>query len=319
MSYEMKNLRKEDLSLYYYLKNKVLIDFIEKEEDTPLEFISSASCFEVGYVYSALTEMVPSPTDRGRGWVYFDTCSGTTTICNLDVSGNNLEDTYPVASGIKEQSNKIIVYDAIGAIVDENDYMVDYIDGRIVTSGTDSLGNEFTPTRVDYYFNYISLVDEWAAIEAADPPVVVIDIMGTDKGGYQLGPGKRVVRKVDIHVFASDTAERNDIVETIYDGLYLRSCPLYEFEEGSVLEYDGTWYGRKEALSTSMTKLDALFEQSNVTGYLGNNCTLQFENVTTRHVSLPLIMTQSRDEVMLSDLNAYMSKISFNMVSYTLS
>ena len=44
MTYEMKNLRKEDLSLYYYLKNNVLVDFIEKEEYIPLEFISSASC-----------------------------------------------------------------------------------------------------------------------------------------------------------------------------------------------------------------------------------------------------------------------------------
>ena len=308
MSYEMKNLRKEDLSLYYYLKNKVLVDFIEKEENIPMEFISSASCFDVGYVYSALTEMIPSPTERGRGWVYFDTCSGTTTICNLDLDGNEL---FPTSSGIKEQSNRIVVYDADGFVIDENEYMVDYLDGRIVTSGT------VTPDRVDYYFHYISLVDEWAAIQAAEPPVVVIDVMGTDKGGYQLGPGKRVVRKVDIHVFASDTAERNDIVETIYDGLYLKSCPLYDFTECSVLEYDGTWFGRKEALSSGLTKLDALFEQEHVDGYLGNRCKLQFENVTTRHISLPLIMTQSRDEVMLSDLNAYRSKISFDMVSYT--
>lgn len=310
MSYEMKNLRKEDLSLYYYLKNNVLIDFIEKEDYIPMEFISSASCYEVGYVYSALTEMVPSPADRGRGWVYFDTCSGTTTICNLSYLGGEI---LPTSSGIKEQSNRIVVYDEYGDVVDENDYMVDYIDGRIVTSGTNSFGVEFTPTRIDYYFHYISLVDEWAAIEAADPPVVVIDVMGTDKGGYQLGGGKRVVRKVDIHVFASDTAERNDIVETIYDGLYLKSCPLYDYEDGSVLEYDGTWYGRKE----NMNKLETLFNPGYVDGYAGDRCTLQFENVTSRHVSLPLIMTQSRDEVMLSDLNAYRSKISFDMVSYT--
>jgi hypothetical protein len=251
--------------------------------------------------------MTPSPIDRGRGWVYFDTCSGTTTIGNLDSSGNNLESTYPVASGIKEQSNRIVVYDATDAVIPETEYIIDYIDGRVVTSGT------VTPARIDYYFHYISLVDEWAAIEAADPPVVVIDVMGTDKGGYQLGGGKRIVRKVDIHVFASDTAERNDIVETIYDGLYLKSCPLYDFTNGTVLEYDGTWYGRKE----NINKLETLFNVSNVSGYLGNRCTLQFENVTTRHISLPLIMTQNRDEVMLSDLNAYRSKISFDMVSYT--
>ena len=302
----MTDLRKTDLSLYFYLKNNILMDFIEKEDNIALEQIDSVSCSEVGYVYTALTDMVPSPTDRGRGWVYFDTCSGTITVCNLDSSGNELV-SYPTSSGIKEQSNRVIVYDVNGVVIDENEYMVDYIDGRIVTSGT------VTPVSIDYYFNYISLVDEWAAIEAADPPVVVIDVMGTDKGGYQLGGGKRVVRKVDIHVFASDTAERNDIVETIYDGLYLKSCPLYDFVDGSVLEYDGTWYGRKG----NMNKLETLFNPGYVGGYCGNRCNLQFENVTTRHISLPLIMTQSRDEVMLSDLNAYRSKISFDMVSYT--
>ncbi len=311
MTYEMKNLRKEDLSLYHYIKNVVLQDFIEQETYRPLEFISSASCYEVGYVYTALTDMMPSPMDRGRGWVYFDTCSGTIpTICNLDASGNELGYPYTTSSGFKEQSNRVIVYDANDLIIDENEYMVDYIDGRIVTSGTDALGNAFTPTHVDYYFNYVSVVDEWAAIEAADPPVVVLDMMGTDKGGYQLGGGKKVIRKVDIHVFATNTAERNDIVETIYSGLYLKCAPLYDFPEGSPLEYDGTWYGRKEA----MNKLTTLFNNSEVSGYVGN---LKFENVTARHVNLPLIMTRSRDEVVLSDLNAYRSKISFDLVSYT--
>jgi hypothetical protein len=304
MTYEMKNLRKEDLSLYHHIKNVVLQDFIEQETYRPIEIIDSASCYEVGYVYATLTDMLPSPTDRGRGWVYLDTCSGTTTICNLNASGSELEYPYTTASGLKEQSNRITVYDAGDSVIDESEYMVDYIDGRIVTSGT------VTPTHVDYYFNYVSVVDEWAAIEAADPPVVVLDIMGTDKKGYQLGAGKKVVRKVDIHVFATNTAERNDIVETIYDGLYLKCAPLYDFPEGSPLEYDGTWNGRKE----TMNKLTTLFNNREISGYVGN---LKFENVTTRHVNLPLIMTRSRDEVALSDLNAYRSKISFDLVSYT--
>jgi len=304
MTYEMKNLRKEDLSLYHYIKNVVLQDFIEQETYRPLEIIDSASCDITGYVYNTLTDMVPSPTDRGRGWVYLDTCSGTTTICNLNVSGNELGAPYTTAYGLKEQSNRIIVYGASDSVIDESEYIVDYIDGRIVTSGT------VIPTHVDYYFNYVSVVDEWAAIEAADPPVVVLDVMGTDKGGYQLGGGKKVVRKVDIHVFATNTAERNDIVETIYNGLYLKCAPLYDFPEGSPLEYDGTWYGRKE----TMNKLTTLFDNSEVSGYVGN---LKFDNIVARHVNLPLIMTRSRDEVMLSDLNAYRSKISFDLVSYT--
>lgn len=311
MTYEMKNIRKEDLSLYYYLKHQVLMDFIEKEESISLEFMEGTSCEEDGtYVYEALTSMIPSPTERGRGWVYLDTCSGTTTICNLDDSGNELIDC-PTSSGLKEQSNRITVYDANWSVISESEYLIDYLDGRIVTSGT------VTPAYVDYHFYYISIVDEWAAISAADPPVVVIDMMGTDKGGYQLGAGRRVVRKVDIHIFASDPAERNDMVETIYDGLYLKCAPLYDFPEGTMLDYDGTWYGRKE----DMDKLTTLFDNTQLTNFNDNiNATignLQFENVTSRHINLPLIMTRSQDEVLLSDLNAYRSKVSFDMVYYT--
>jgi hypothetical protein len=243
--------------------------------------------------------------------VYIDTCSGTTTICNVDANGNQLT-SYPVASGIKEQSNRIKVYDSNLNVINENEYLIDYIDGRVVTSGT------VNPAYIDYYWYYISLVDEWAAISAADPPVVVIDLMGTDKTGYQLGPGRRVVRKVDIHIFASDPAERNDIVDTIYDGLYLKCAPLYDFPNGTMLEYDGTWYGRK----SNMNKLTTLFDNSTL-DYLGTNINatiggiVQFENVTSRHINLPLIMTRSQDEVLLSDLNAYRSKISFDLVYYT--
>jgi len=309
MTYEMRNIRKEDTSLYYFLKHIVLQDFIEKDEGVSLQLLEEVSCADENvYVYEALTAMVPSPTERGRGWVYLDTCSGTTKVCNLDIDGNVL---FPTTSGIKEQSTKVTVYDSSWNVIDESEYLIDYIDGRVVTSGTVS------PAYIDYNWYYISLVDEWAAISAADPPVVVIDLMGTDKGGYQLGAGRRVVRKVDIHIFASDPAERNDIVETIYDGLYLKCAPLYDFPNGTMLEYDGTWYGRK----SNMNKLTTLFNNNTLT-YLDDNPNatignMQFENVTSRHINLPLIMTRSADEVLLSDLNAYRSKVSFDLVYYT--
>jgi hypothetical protein len=155
------------------------------------------------------------------------------------------------------------------------------------------------------------VVDEWSAIEAADPPVIVIDINGTDKSGYQLGGGKRAVRKVDLHIFATDPAERNDIVETLYDGLFNRSCPIYNFTTGTALDYDGTFYGRRNA-QTPEDKLTYLFDRERVS----NVSSLFFDTVTARHVNLPLIMSRGRDEVMLSDLNAYRSKVSFNMFSY---
>jgi hypothetical protein len=184
--------------------------------------------------------------------------------------------------------------------------MIDYLDGRVVISGT----NVTIPVYVDYRWYYVSIVDEWAAIEAANPPVVVIDIHGTDKVGYQLGPGKKATRKVDLHIFSSNPAERNDIVETLYDYLYNHSCPVYDFPQGTMLEYDGTWYGRKNTAD----KLSSLFNPTTSTEIIGN---LMFDNVSSRNISLPLVMTRDRNEVMLSDLNAYRSKISFDLVSYT--
>ena len=288
MSSEMKKLRKEDLSLYYYLKDEVLSDFIEREDGIPLELMPTISS-ETSFVYEALTEMVPSPTERGRGWVYFDTVSGTSPFCYRGLP-------------TREQSNRVFVYDRLGNLIDEGEYIIDYLDGRIITSGT------VTPVEVDYFWNYVSLVDEWAAIEAADPPVVVVDILGTDKAGYQLGHGKKETRKVEIHIFASSTAERNDLMETIYDSLYLKSIPIYNFNTGSVLEYDGTWYGRKSNTNRDTT----LFDRTTMSGV----SMLQFENVSARHVNLPIVMSRGRNEISLSDLNAYRSKITFDMYSY---
>ena len=290
MSSEMTKLRKEDLSLKQYIKDIVFQEFIEVEELVSLRYmeeISSAS----SRVYESLTEMVPRPSERGRGWAYFD--EGLTNECLRNTS------TY---SGTPEQSSRITVYDASMSGISDQEYVIDYIDGRIITSGT------VTPVYISYHWNYVSVVDEWAAIEAADPPVVVIDVQGTDKIGFQLGGGKKPVRKVDIHIFASSTAERNDIVEVLYDGLFNKSIPLYEYPEGTVLDYDGTFYGRKE----NMNKQETLFSREVVVGVSN----LTFEKVSARHVSLPLIMSRGRNEVLLSDLNAYRSKISFEMFSY---
>lgn len=193
--------------------------------------------------------------------------------------------------------------------------MIDYIDGRVIVPTDYAL--QLDNPAITFEWNYISVVDEWAAIEAANPPVVVIDMHGTDKAGYQLGGGKKATRKVDLHVFASNPAERNDIVEALYDGLYNKSCPLYDFPTGSVLDYDGTFYGRRtldERYPSGIpnNKLTYLFDR----GRVSNVSRLQFDAVTARHVNLPLIMSRGRDEIMLSDLNAYRSKVSFDMFSY---
>lgn len=300
----MSSLRKEDLSLYFYIKDAILAEFVEQEEHVQLRYMPEISIEDdpvcCSMVYEALTSMIPSPTDRGRGWCYFD--------------GGEFPARYCVpGTGISEQNLRIVVYyctvsgsTLIYNEINNNEYIIDYMDGRIITSGTCQV-----PTHVNYYWNYVSVVDEWAAVEAADPPVVVIDMHGTDKTGYQLGGGKKPTRKVDIHIFASDPAERNDVVEVLYDGLFNKSCPVYDFPKGTVLDYDGTWNERKNKPRSDST---TDFDVTTMSGVIGN---LEFESVTARHVSLPLLMTRNVNDVMLSDLNAYRSKVSFDLVSYT--
>ncbi len=310
MTYEMKNLRKEDVSLYYYIKDVVLCNFVEKEEVVPLKLMESMSSAD-SVVYEAETIMTPSPVDRGRGWVYIDEYVGDPCSGFYHTVSGTRADGLPIM-GVTEQSDRVLVYTDYTVVsgvvvptgvISQNEYIIDYIDGRVVTSGT------VTPVYVNYYWYYVSVVDEWAAVEAADPPVIVVDIQGTDKAGYQLGGGKLVTRKVDLHIFASNMAERNDLVETLFDGLYLKGAPILDLPLGTILDYDGTWYGRRN----NPNKLQTLFDISRVDDVIGN---MRFDNVTSRHISMPLIMTRNRDEVMLSDLNAYRSKISFDLVSY---
>jgi hypothetical protein len=327
-SYEMTSLRKEDLSLYLHIKDVVLRNFREKEEYSPLQLMPEL-CDYASYVYEIVTDLEPSPTERGRGLVYFDPPSGGVP-CEPYPSVSGLNGDGHPAFGTPEQSDSVVLYEMVdpllcddratlsGVEVSWQDYMIDYIDGRIISPV------KLTNPAITYTWNYVSVVDEWAAIEAADPPVVVIDLHGTDKAGYQLGGGKRTVRKVDIHVFASHPAERNDIVEALYEGLYNKSCPLYDFPTGSVLDYDGTFYGRREMEDKAIelgidlngddynNKLTYLFDRSHITSV----SRLHFDSVTARHVNLPLVMSRGRDEIMLSDLNAYRSKVSFDMFSY---
>ena len=67
-TYEMKNLRKEDLSLYLHIKDVILRDFREKEEYVQLQLMPEL-CGVNSYVYEYVSAIEPSPTERGRGWV----------------------------------------------------------------------------------------------------------------------------------------------------------------------------------------------------------------------------------------------------------
>lgn len=285
----MYRSRKEDTSVYLYIKDIVLQPFTEFQEKDILRYSTTMST-DTTYVYEIETYLDPSPFERGRGILYFDDLSNSPLVnCT----------TY---SGTPEQSNRVTVYDDDMNIVDENLYIVDYVDGRIITYPSVSV------KYIDYYWNYVSLVDEWSAITAASTPVVVLDLNAVNKVGYQMGGGRKVIRKGNLIVFASSPAERNDLTEVLYDGIYLKSCPLYDFPKGSVLDYDGTFYNRKN----NMNKATNLFDRSLVP----YSSSLRFESVDSKNISLPLAMTKGKDDVTLSDLNAYRARITFDLVSY---
>lgn len=265
----MRKFRKEDLSIHHYLRFNVLNEYIEEEFDASLSYLDSVSTTG-SYVYEAVSDRIPSPTSLGRGWVYLDAYGDTT-----------------------QQSGSITVYDESGVVISGSDYKIDYIDGRVITSSTDVV-----PSTVDYKYFYVSLVNEWEDVQAAKAPVVVLQLESFRKEGFQLGGGKRVPRSGRCHIFASDRAERDDIMELVYDGLYNKSCPSQTWSQGTILDWDGTF------------NTDYVYERAS------NQSNLHFDEVRARQISPPLFgdVAGTADVYgMLSDLNRYRARIDFEM------
>jgi len=262
----MKRLSKEDLSIHHYIRYNVLDEYIETDSNVPLIYKSDVSD-DNSKVYEATSTRIPSPTDFGRGWVY------------LDAYGD-----------VTEQQNAATVYDSLNNTISGSEYMIDYVDGRVITSGT------VVPTSVTYKYFYVALVSDWEDIEAAGVPVVVVDIHAFEKEGFQLGGGQRVPRKGYLHIFASNRAERNDLSELLYDGINQKSCPNQNWTKGTILDWDGT------------------FNTEYVYETINNSSNLWFENVRARTITPPLAGGIPRtDLTMLSDLNRYRARLDFDM------
>jgi len=262
----MKKLRKEDLSLMHYLRFNVLDEYIETDVDVDLDLIDDLSS-SVSQVYEAQSSVIPVPTGLGRGWVYLDSYANTS-----------------------EQQNSVMVYDSVDTLISGSEYLVDYIDGRVITSGS------ITPASVTYKYFYVSLVNEWEDVEAAGPPVVVVNLESFTKVGFQLGGGRRVPRRGHLHIFASTRAERDDLLEMLYDGINQKCCSNQNWTNGTMIDWNGTFNN------------DYVYET------IQHHSSLQFENVIARNVNPPLLSGIPRtDLTMLSDLNKYRARIDFDM------
>ena len=287
----MQRSRKESLSVYYYIRDLALKDYFEFQEKDELQLVDDVLYNTMYKTYKIITTNTPYPFERGRGLLYFDTLDFS---CLVTVDNNY--DT-------PEQSNRIVIYDKYLNIIEDSLYIVDYVTGHII------MLENIVPKYIDYYWYYISIVDGWSAVSSSTAPVIVIDINNLTKSGFQLGGGKKITRKSSIYLFASSSSERSDLVEILYDSLYLKTCPLYDFPHGSALDYDGTFYNRKNNLN----KETNMFSRTVVSG----TSNLRFENVEARNINLPLTLSINNEASTLSDLNAYRAKITFDLVSYT--
>lgn len=267
----MKQLRKEDLSIHHYIRYAILTEYAETEYTVPLEYLPDISTTG-SYVYQAASSMDPLPSTRGRGWAY------------IDAYGD-----------ITEQQNSVIVYDGSSAIISGTNYMVDYIDGRIIVAS-----QALDPKSATYQYFYVALVNDWDTLQDSGVPIIALNIESTTKEGFQLGGGRYVTRRGRLNIFATNQAERDDLGELLYDGLREKCCPNQNWTKGSMIDWNGT------------------FNQDYVYELIQYQSSLHFINVNYRKISPGLFdfRIPSFDMTMLSDLNRYRAIINFDIVHW---
>lgn len=266
--------RCEDMSLQHWIKDVVIpMKWVEKVVNASLTFSAEKGKYE------AEIQWLPSFLDEGRGWVFFEPAgSGTCVVSDIPVT---------------EQSTRVTVKNEVGATISSSLYTINYLDGTIALPGGATTTIQGTPTTVDFVQYYVSIIDGWPGTEPPSPPIVAIEIKGYDKRPFQLGGGRKSVRNVAIDIFATSSAERDDLTEFLHDAIYNRHIPVFDFRDGEPLAYDGTfsptWSG---TLLTLDNNDDAIF---------------YFRNIKVEHI------TGRQD---WSDLNRWRSRITFEMESY---
>ncbi len=265
--------RMEDMSLQHWIKGALIpLKWVETVTNVPLNFNSDKQRFEAEIIW------LPNFLDEGRGWVYFDAVG--TKSCVL----NSIPKT--------EQTSRITVFNESGATISSSNYTVNYIDGAIIASGVTTTP-EGVPTTINFTQYYVSTIDGWPGTTPPELPLVAVEMLSYDKQPFQLGGGRKAVRNCAIHIFATSSAERDDLTEFLYDALFNRHIPVIDFREGEPLNYDGTFNTTfSGTLLQLSTNDDSLF---------------YFRDVKATNIN-------ARQD--FGDLNRWRSKVSFTMESF---
>jgi hypothetical protein len=265
----------EDMSLQHWLKEVILpIKWAERVVNNPLTYSPERERFEADITW------FPNFMQEGRGWVYFEA---------LATSGTLIPDSPPTT----EQTTQVEVRNEVGSVIDPSYYDINYKEGAIIASGGTTTPDG-VPTEVDYSQYYVSLLDAWPGVNPPDAPIVAVEMGNYRKEGRQLGGGRKAIRTFIIHIFATSSAERDDLAEWVYDSFFQRHIPVIDYRSGEPLNYDGTF-------------------NSNYTGdllQLDNNddALFYFDNIRAETINI------NRDEI--DDINRFRAKITLIASAY---
>ncbi|MCK4977163.1 MAG: hypothetical protein KAS36_09545, partial [Anaerolineales bacterium] len=144
---------------------------------------------------------------------------------------------------------------------------------------------------VDYQYNYIATVEEWRQTNRSSLPVVVVDTGTLNKEGFQLGAGDLNINRGNVYIFGSTKAERDDLLNIIYDAFHNRQRQPQDFADGTPLDFDGTF--------------NTGYNITTLSGALGA-CATHFQNVIARPLQFNMV----------NDVNEFRGRVQFEMYTY---
>lgn len=251
-------LRNIKNTTYYYIRNVALKDFVYTER-----FLMESGEHEGVYEIPRQNLNMPHPSDRGRGFCPFTLASGIFGQC--------------------VEADNITLYDSLNPI-NPTEYTVNYENAFVTVSGST------VPAAIDSPWYYVATSQKWPKGDIPPRPLVILSLKKYSAQGFQLGGGKQPVLDAVIDIFGSTQTELDNISEKIFNSLYLKSSPIYNFEDGDVYNYDGTY-------------------NNNFTcGTLINPAVLYFERVSIKYIEL--------NAYDADDLDMYRSQIVFVGTAY---
>lgn len=308
-------------SLFLYIKEGLLAqEFRIEVQDEPLKVEYRKD--QDGEVRPDVYRVDPDlgaygslPVSEGRGWLSFETPSGS--ACQIyDPTTSGYVSTYNtpyeyIALSIptRREESLIVVRDQAGDILPRSYYRIDYEKGRIRWPAATTPSGSLTrvPTTIDYSFYGVSIVEGFPTDGNVPPlPVIAIYPYAGDITGFQVGPGAKSREKYVIDVFAESGSQKRKILNQLKKILYNRHAPVIDFnrsgmplsQHGAVnpkfiqdLDYNGETY------------------RSYLTLNSGNGCNLYFVNTEVFYNTSP---RQS-----MSDLVRHSGRIEFGTETRT--